>query len=72
VIGVEEANGRPVLPPKGIDPESVESMQKELLRLGNQAIQPLFHALSASYAVDGRTVVVVWAPGARRALPSAE
>jgi ATP-dependent DNA helicase RecG len=63
VIGVEEANGRPVLPPKGIDPESVESMQKELLRLGHQAIQPAFHALSASYTVDGRTVFVVWAPG---------
>ena len=63
VIGVEEANGRPVLPPKGIDPESVESMQKELLRLGHQAIQPAFHALSASYAVDGRIVFVAWAPG---------
>jgi ATP-dependent DNA helicase RecG len=63
VIGVEVANGRPVLPPKGIDPESVESMQKELLRLGHQAIQPAFHALSASYTVDGLTVFVVWAPG---------
>lgn len=63
VIGVEEANGRPVLPPKGIDPERVDAMQKELLRLGHQAIQPAFHPLSASYTVDGRTVFVVWAPG---------
>ena len=55
VIGVEEANGRPVLPPKGIDPERVDAMQKELLRLGHQAIQPTFHPLSAPYAVDGRT-----------------
>jgi len=65
VIGVEEANGRPVLPPKSIDPESVESMQKELLRLGHQAIQPAFHALSAPYTVNGRTVFVVWAPGGK-------
>jgi ATP-dependent DNA helicase RecG len=63
VIGVEEANGRPVLPPKGMDPDCVESMQKELLYLGHQAIQPAFHPLSASYTVDARTVFVVWAPG---------
>ena len=62
MIGVEEANARPVLPPKGGEPKRVESMQQELLRLGHQAIQPPFHPISASYTVDGRTVVVVWAP----------
>ena len=30
VLGVEEQNGRPVLPPTGIDPESVEAIQKDL------------------------------------------
>ena len=34
VIGVEERNGRPVLPPKGIDPESLDAIQKEILSLG--------------------------------------
>jgi ATP-dependent DNA helicase RecG len=63
VIGVEEANGRPLLPPKGIDPDRVEAMQKELLNLGNRAIQPAFHPLSASYSVGDRTVFVIWAPG---------
>lgn len=63
VIGVEEVNGRPVLPPTGIDPEHIDAMQKELLRLGHQAIQPAFHPLSASYSVGDRTVFVVWAPG---------
>lgn len=63
VIGVEEKNGRPVLPPKGIDPEHVDAMQKELLHLGRQAIQPAFHPLSAPYTVDGKTVFVIWAPG---------
>lgn len=63
VIGVEEENGRPVLPPKGIAPDRVDALQKELLQLGHQAIQPTFHPLSASYTVDGRTVLVIWAPG---------
>ncbi len=63
VIGVEEVNGRPVLPQKGIGLERIEAMQKELLRLGHQAIQPAFHPLSASYTVGDINVFVVWAPG---------
>ena len=40
VLGVEEQNGRPVLPPKGVDPDSIDAIQSELLNLGNSAIQP--------------------------------
>ena len=63
VLGVEEQNGRPVLPPTGIDPESVEAIQKELLNLGYSAIQPWCHPSSAIYDVDGRTILVLWVPG---------
>lgn len=63
VIGVEEENGRPVLPPRGIDPDQVDAIQKELLHLGHQAIQPAFHPLTAAYSVGDRTVFVIWAPG---------
>ncbi len=38
VIGVEEWNGRPVLPPKGIDPDSLDVIQKEILSLGHHAL----------------------------------
>ena len=63
VLGVEEQNGRPVLPPTGIDPESVEAIQKELLNLGYSAIQPWYHPSSATYDVDGQTILVLWVPG---------
>jgi ATP-dependent DNA helicase RecG len=63
VIGVEEKDGLPVLPPRGIDPSRVEAIQKELLQLGHQAIQPPFHPISAAYTVDQATLLVVWAPG---------
>ena len=63
VLGVEEQNGRPVLPPTGIDPESVEAIQKELLNLGYSAIQPWCHPNSATYDVDGQTILVLWVPG---------
>ena len=63
VLGVEESDGLPVLPPTGIDPGRIEAVQKELLRLGQSAIQPYYHPLTGIYEIDGRTILVLWAPG---------
>ena len=63
VLGVEEKNARPVLPPRGISPDSTGTIQKELLNLGNSAIQPYYHPLTATYEVEGRTILVLYAPG---------
>ena len=63
VLGVEESDGLPVLPPMGIDPERIHAMQNELLHLGQSAIQPPFHTLEGIYEVEGRTLLVLWAPG---------
>lgn len=63
VLGVEEQDGRPILPPKGLDPRSIEGIQKELLNLGNFAIQPPYHALTSVEEIDGRTILVLYAPG---------
>jgi hypothetical protein len=37
VVGVGEKNGQPVLPPKGLDPGSIDAIQKEILNLGHSA-----------------------------------
>ena len=63
VLGVEEQNGRPVLPPKGLDPDAIDGIQKELLNLGNSAIQPPYHPLTATHEIDGKTILVLYAPG---------
>ena len=63
VLGVEERDGRPVLPPKGLDPDTIDGIQKELLNLGNAAIQPPYHPLTAVHETDGRTILVLYAPG---------
>ena len=63
VLGVEEQNGRPILPPKGIRPDAIDAIQKELLNLGHAVIQPHYHPLTATYNVDGQTILVVWVPG---------
>lgn len=63
VVGVEEQNGQPVLPPAGLLSEQIDRIQKELLNLGNAAIQPPYHPLTATYEVRGRLILVLWVPG---------
>jgi len=63
VIGVDEKNGRPVSPPCGIDPNRIDAIQKEILQLGFQTIQPPYHPLTTPVDVEGRTILVIWVPG---------
>lgn len=63
VIGVAEQNGQPQLPPVGLLPEQIDAIQKELLNLGHSAISPPYHPLTATYDIQGKTILVLWAPG---------
>ncbi len=63
VIGVAESAGRPVLPPVGLAPASLDAIQKELLHLGHNCLQPAYHPIAVPYVVEGRTILVLWAPG---------
>lgn len=38
-------------------------IQKALLNLGHSAISPHFHPLTATYEIQGKTIMVLWAPG---------
>ena len=60
ILGVEEKDGRPVLPPKGIDPDSVDSIQKEILRYCH-FIEPLYVPRIEVCEYEGRTLLVLWA-----------
>ena len=63
VVGVAEQNGRPVLPPAGLAPDELDTIQKELLNMGHSAIQPMYHPLAMPYEVNGRWILVIWTPG---------
>lgn len=63
LIGVAEHNGRPVLPPAGLDPAQIDTIQKELLNLGFSAIAPYYHPIAVPVEIDGRHVLVLWALG---------
>jgi ATP-dependent DNA helicase RecG len=63
VVGVEEEDGRPVLPPLGLAADAIDAIQKELLNLGHSAIQPPYHPRTVPYEVDGKTILIIWVPG---------
>lgn len=63
IIGVAERAGRPVLPPVGLSTSEVDAIQKEVLNLGHSAIQPQYHPILVPEMVEGKRVLVLWAPG---------
>src|SRR5829696_4919486 len=62
VIGVAERDGRPVLPARGLEPGELDRIQKEILRVSH-LITPQYHPVVVPYELDGRHVLVLWAPG---------
>ena len=63
VLGVAEKHGQPVLPPEGLSAAKIDGIQKDILRLGNTAIQPNYHPVVVPYEISGRSIIVIWAPG---------
>ncbi|MFD1872449.1 RNA-binding domain-containing protein [Hymenobacter bucti] len=62
IVGVAEEQGKPVLPPTGLQPEQVDAIQKKLLELCYQ-ITPTYIPVAEPEEYDGKLVLVVWAPG---------
>lgn len=63
-IGIEQKNGRPVLPPAGLNPDALDRIQKEILELGYR-LQPDYHPVIAPCEYEGRHILVLWAAGGR-------
>lgn len=61
VLGVKTEDGRPILPPVGIQPEQADAWQRKLLELGYR-LRPTYHPISEVATVDGKIVLVVWIP----------
>ena len=63
VVGIEEKDGQLVLPPKGVNPASIDAIQKEILALGHNAIMPNYHPIVFPVEYENKTVLVIWVPG---------
>jgi ATP-dependent DNA helicase RecG len=62
-LGVAQKDGQPVLPPVGLPLKRLDAIQKEILNLGHSAIQPQYHPVVVPHEVDGRHILILWAPG---------
>jgi ATP-dependent DNA helicase RecG len=62
VIGVEERDGSPVLPPKGVPQDEVDGILKRLVGLC-RCIEPLYNPVVEPVLFQGVYVIVVWVPG---------
>ncbi|HVZ41047.1 MAG TPA: RNA-binding domain-containing protein [Candidatus Kapabacteria bacterium] len=62
IIGVEEKNGLPVLPPKGVNGTELDTIQKKLQEYGN-LIQPAYFPVLSIETVRGKKIVVLWCFG---------
>ena len=65
VVGVEEKNGRAVRPVCGINIDSLDKIQKDMINYNNQ-IQPYYQPRTSIEDVDGKKVLVIWATAGDR------
>ncbi|MEI6386493.1 MAG: RNA-binding domain-containing protein [Spirochaetota bacterium] len=63
VLGVSELNGQAELPPRGLAKGELDTIQKQILYLGNSALQPSYFPIVVPYEIAGRHILVLWAPG---------
>jgi len=62
IIGIQEHNGRPVLPPKGLNENDIDKIQKEILNLGKTKISPAFIPVVEPVKFGGKKILIIWVP----------
>ena len=62
IVGVEEENGTPKLPVKGVPRDEVDGMLKRLLGLCHR-IEPLYNPIVEPVEFQGVLLIVIWVPG---------
>jgi len=62
ILGVEEAGGKPVLPPHGLDTLDLDKVQKEIRVICKTHISPEWSPVISPETYDGRSLLVIWVP----------
>ena len=63
IIGIGEKAGRPVFPPNGLQSAKLDAIQKEILRLTQNALQPAYYPVVCPEEVEGEPILIIWVPG---------
>lgn len=62
VIGVEEIDGNPVFPPKGIAKSQIDKLQKEIIRACSY-LKPVYTPIVSCEEYQNKYILVIWVPG---------
>lgn len=62
VVGVGERNGSALLPPAGLPLNAIDGIQKWIRGQCNR-LDPVYQPILSPEVVDGKTILVIWAPG---------
>ena len=61
IVGIGETDGRPVLPPEGLNPNELDEIQGEVLKLAYQLL-PNYFPLIQPYIFQEKYILVLWCP----------
>lgn len=62
VIGIEEKNGRPILPPRGLPLDQIDAIQKKMQELCH-TIDPYYFPVLEPVVLNHQQILVIWVPG---------
>lgn len=62
IIGIEEDNGHPILPPTGLSRKKIATIQKELLNLCHR-LRPEYFPVAEPVEFQNKTILIIWCPG---------
>jgi len=62
ILGVEETNGEPILPPYGLEDQNLDKIQK-LIRGKCKYIDPEYQPVMSPEIYQGKQILVIWVPG---------
>lgn len=60
IVGIAEENGRPVLPPVGLNDDEIDGILKDMVSFNN-LINPAHHPKISIEEVQGKKILVIWA-----------
>ena len=62
IIGIDEEDGMPKFPIRGLEKSSIDRINKELLQKCN-LIEPRYIPIVEQTPFDGKEIIVLWVPG---------
>ena len=59
IIGIDEHDGQPILPPAGLQQNQIDPIQKEIIQLGHR-ISPNYFPITSPQVLEGQHILILW------------